>query len=241
MRANSGGSRWSNARTLVAASAGQVGYEAGIVLGAGGDLNHGDPHLGREELFVIGPLVGVSAAAAAVLDDEVHLLDPFGPDDRIVFPERRHRDVPLIHALVTVNHRAGAAVAVLLALVGNVTDGPGRRLAASGFFDNFGADMDGAVAIIDRTGPILGAVRIQLIAFDVVVGLAGLGVVGILLGVREGDVEQNELFGAADGCRCQKREQDQGENRGLDLSLALAALSVHGCVLNWSSEGLLRP
>ena len=47
---------------------------------------------------VVGAGVGVAAAAAVVLDDEVHFLDAFAPDDVVVLPELRHGDVLFIHA-----------------------------------------------------------------------------------------------------------------------------------------------
>src|SRR6185369_16548171 len=91
---------------------GKIRHEAGVVLRAGRHLDHGDAHLRREELLGVLAFVGVAAPAAAVLDDEVHLLDPFRPDDRIVLPERRHRDVRLVDALLLVRGSDRAAVPV---------------------------------------------------------------------------------------------------------------------------------
>src|SRR5262245_27937101 len=139
---------------------GQIRNEAEIIFCACGDLDHRNPHLGREELLVIGPLVGVAAAAAAVLDHQVHLLDAFRPDDRVVLPERLHRDVLFVNALFLVQVGARAAVAVLLALVGNVAERPRGRLAAGGLLDDLGADVHGPVAIIDWLPPALGAIGI---------------------------------------------------------------------------------
>ena len=173
----------------------QTRHQLGIVFCAGGDLDEGHADLGGEELFGVG--AGVGFGAGAVLDDEVHLLDAFAPDDVVVLPELRHGDVLFMHAGLLVSADADAAVAVVLALVGDVTDAPGGGLAAGGFLDDFEAHMHGAVAVVHGGGPVLRALGVEAVAFDVVVRRAGLGVVGVGLGVGEGDVEEHELLGAA--------------------------------------------
>src|SRR5439155_10712588 len=98
----------------------QVRDQGRVVGGPRRDLNHDDAHPRREELLRVGPLVGMSTAAAAVFDDQVHLLDPLRPDDGIVLPEGGHFHVLFIHALLAVDHGAGTAVAVLLTLVWDI-------------------------------------------------------------------------------------------------------------------------
>src|SRR5947207_14729062 len=49
-------------------------------------LDHRDAHFGREEVFRIRALVRMAAAPARVLDDQIHLLDAFGPHNGFVFP-----------------------------------------------------------------------------------------------------------------------------------------------------------
>src|SRR5262249_31927508 len=154
--------------------------------------------LGGEELFVVGALVGVALAAAVILDDEVHFLDAFAPDDVVVLPELRHGDVLLIHTGLLVNVGADAAVAMILAFVWYVADAPGGGLAAGGLFDDFEAHVHGAVAIVHRRGPVLRALGVEAVAFDVVVRWIRFGVIGVGLGVGEGDVEEHELLGAAE-------------------------------------------
>ena len=81
--------------------------EGGIAFAAGGNLNQRDADLGWKEFFMIGPLVGM--AAAAILDDQILPLDSFGPEDRIVLPKRGRRDIALIHTLISIKRRARAA------------------------------------------------------------------------------------------------------------------------------------
>ena len=57
---------------------GDMGHEIGIVLGAGGNLNHRDANPGREELLGIGSRVGF--VAVLILHHQIHLLDALGPD-----------------------------------------------------------------------------------------------------------------------------------------------------------------
>jgi hypothetical protein len=92
----------------------------------------------------------VAIATAIVFHDQMHFLAPFRPNDGIILPEGGHFHVLLIDALLVVDHGAGAAVAILLTLVGDVTLRPSGGLAACVFLDHVGADVDGAVAIIHR-------------------------------------------------------------------------------------------
>ena len=137
--------------------------------------------------------------SAAVLQDEVHFLDAFAPDEAVVLPELRHGDVFLIHAGLLVNVGADTAVAVVLAFVRNVADTPHGRLTAGGFLQNFEADMHGPIAVVHGDGPVFGALRVELVAFDVVVRRVRFGVIGVRFGERKGHVKEDELVGAADG------------------------------------------
>ena len=100
-----------------------------------------------------------------------------------------------VNAFFAIEVGAGAAVAVFLALIRDVADGPGGGLAAGRFVDDFGADVDGAVSVIDGRGPVFGAIGIEHVAFDVEMRFARLGVVGVFFGVSEGGVEEDELLG----------------------------------------------
>ena len=166
----------------------QIRHQLGVVFCAGGDLDEGHAELGGEELFGVG--AGVGFDSFAVLDDEVHLLDAFAPDDVVVLPELRHGDVLFMHARVLVSANADAAVAVVLPFVGDVTDAPGGGFAAGGFLEDFEAHTDGAVAVVHGGGPVLRALRVEAVAFDVVVRLAGLGVVGLNDLLEEGEEPQ---------------------------------------------------
>jgi hypothetical protein len=82
-----------------------------------------------------------------------------------------------------------------LAFVGDVAEGPGGGFGAGRFFEDFEADVDGAVAVIDGGEPVGGAGGVDEGAFDIEVGFGGGGVVGVGFGEGEGDVEEDELFG----------------------------------------------
>src|SRR5262249_32927112 len=132
---------------------GQVRDQFRVVLRPLGDLDHGDPHLGREELLRVGPLVDVARAPAVVLHHQVHLLDPLLPDDAVVLPEVGHLHVPLVHALLLVDLRARAAVPGLQPLVRDVAQRPGGRRAAVRLLDHLGPDVDRTVPVVDRRRP----------------------------------------------------------------------------------------
>src|SRR5438034_11630720 len=57
----------------------QVRHQGRIVRGTRRDLDHGDAHLGREELFRIGPFVSMATATAIILDHQMHFLDSLRP------------------------------------------------------------------------------------------------------------------------------------------------------------------
>jgi hypothetical protein len=147
----------------------------------------------------------MAVAAAVVLDNQMHLLDAILPDDVVVLPEGGHLHVLLVDPLLAVNVGAGASVAGLLALVRDVTQRPGGGRAALGFLDHLGADVNGAVPVIDRLHPVLGAIGVKRLAADIIVRLTGFGIVGVFLGEGEGFVEQHELLRVAtrtDQCQC---------------------------------------
>ena len=112
---------------------------------------------------MIGALVRVAASAAVVFDDQVHLFDAFVPEDLIVLPEFGHRCVGLVEAGLFVDGGVETAVAALLSFVRDVADAPRGRLAAGGLFEGFEPEMGGAVAVVQRGGPILGALRIEFV------------------------------------------------------------------------------
>ena len=177
----------------------EVRHQARVVGRSRRYLDHRDAHLRREEVFRISPLVRMPAAPAVVLDHQVHLLDPFGPHDRLVLPPRSHRHVLLVNPLLAVNHRTGAAVAVTLAAIGDVAQRPCRRLSARGLLDHLRAYVDRSIPIIHRRRPVARTVRVDQAAFHVVMRLTRCGVVRIRLRIGECDVEQDKLAGAADG------------------------------------------
>lgn len=150
-----------------------------------------------------------------VFDDKVHFLDALVPDDVVVLPEGGHVEVLLMHASCFINAAANAAVAVVLAFVWDVADAPSRRLITSGLFEDFEPHMYGAVAIIHRCGPVLGALGIYHVAPHIVVRLIGFRIEGVFLGEGERDIEQHELVGAGD--RCAKAEQEERKEQGAVL------------------------
>src|ERR1051326_3008940 len=114
----------------------------------------------------------MTAAAAVVLDDQIHLLDSFGPDDGAVLPKLGHRHVSLIHPLFAVNARSGTAVPITLAFIGDVAERPGGRRATRRFLEDLGADVDSPVAIIYRTRLVTRPIGIEHRTLDVIVRLA---------------------------------------------------------------------
>src|SRR5262249_5088874 len=131
------------------------------------------------ELLVIGALMGMALAPTVILDDQIHLLDSFRPDNRVILPERLHRHILLVHPFFAINDRSGAAVAVLLPLVRDVAQRPGRRFVPLWLLDDLGTDVDRSVPIVRRAGPVLGTIGVEHCAFDVIVRLARLGIVGV--------------------------------------------------------------
>jgi hypothetical protein len=86
--------------------------------------------------------------------------------------------------------------------------------------------MDRPVAVIDGRRPIARPVRVQLIALYVEVGFARLGVIGVLPGVGEGDVEEDELLRPAG-----RQDKGQGwckENPRAEESMGGNEKEVHG-------------
>src|SRR4051812_19595620 len=98
--------------------------------------------------------MGVAVSTASILNDEIHLFDSFRPDDRVILPEGFHRHVFLIYSLFAIKIGAGATVAVALSFVWDVANGPCGGLTACRLFDDFRTNVNGAVAVIDRSGPI---------------------------------------------------------------------------------------
>src|SRR5437588_2102987 len=111
----------------------------------------------------------MSTATTIVLHDEMHFLDSFRPDNGIVLPEGGHFHVLLVHAFFTVDHGAGAAVAILLTLVRDIAQRPGGWLAARRLLDDLRADVDGTVAVIHRMRPVLGTFGVEHLPAHVVV------------------------------------------------------------------------
>src|SRR6185295_13841928 len=100
--------------------------------------------------------MGVAVSPASVLDYQIHLLDAFGPDDGVVFPKRFHRDVLFVNSLFAIQISARAPIPIPLAAVRNITKAPSGGFATRRFLDDLRADVDSPVAIVHRSGPILG-------------------------------------------------------------------------------------
>ena len=66
-----------------------------------------------KNFFGVG--AGVGFVIRAVLDDEVHLLDAFSPDDVVVLPNLGHGDVLFVNADFLVGADGEAVGAVVLA------------------------------------------------------------------------------------------------------------------------------
>ena len=160
--------------------------------------------------------MGVPLTAAVVLDHQVHLLDPLFPDDRPVFPELGHRHVALINPRLAVNAGAHAAIAIALTLVGNIADRPSRRCCTRWLVKHLQPNMGCAVAIIDRRGPILGAVLVDQIPLHIKMRLARLRVIGIGLCVSKGGVKQYKLIAQCSAGMDHEKSEHQG---GLDSAI----------------------
>src|SRR5579862_220457 len=138
---------------------GDVRNEIRIILRACWNLNHCDANSGRKELIRIRARVGL--VAVLILHHEVHLLDALAPDNGVVLPERFHRHVFVVDALLFVGIGSGASVAVSLPVIRYITKAPLRWLAACGPVQNLRADMYGAISIVDWAGPIHWPLRID--------------------------------------------------------------------------------
>src|SRR5262249_53901524 len=147
---------WSLPRTCVPLL--QIRYQIRIILRASGDLDHRNPHLSGKEVLRVGTLVRVATPAAVVLDHQVHLLDAFLPHDVLVLPPGGHGYVLLVDPFLAIEDRAGAAVAVALAVIWNVAESPCGWLTALGLFNDFGADVDRPISIVHGRCPVARAI-----------------------------------------------------------------------------------
>lgn len=164
----------------------------GIVARSFCHLHHRDPDPGGEKFLQIRLEVGVSfSPGVGPFDHQRHLLDSFRPDDGIVLPEFIHLHVFLIDSLRGVGGRVGAAVVVVTPPVGDVAEAPCRGRFPFRFLDDFDADVNRSVSIVDRRGPVCRRIFAQLIAFDEEVGFRGNRV---FLFEGEGSVEQYKLI-----------------------------------------------
>ena len=89
----------------------QIRHQLWVVFRAGGVLDEGHADLRREELLGVG--AGVCFGAGAVLDDEVHFLNAFAPDDVVALAELGHGDVLFMHGGFLVSADADAAVVLV--------------------------------------------------------------------------------------------------------------------------------
>ena len=171
----------------------QIGDQVGIIFCADGHLHHRDAHAGWKELLMIGTFVCVALSTTPILDHQVHLPDTLRPDDGFVFPERGHGYVFFVDAFFVIQGGVGATIAIALPLVGDVAEAPGGGGVAIGLLQYFYADVYGAIPIIYGRGPVFRDVGIQLVAFDIVMGLTGRGVIRIFFGVSKLNVEEYKL------------------------------------------------
>lgn len=102
-----------------------------VILGAGGDLDDCHADLGREEFLVVCPLVRVSGSAAVVFNDEILLLDTFGPNNGVILPKALHRNIFFEDTSFTIDVGTQTAIAVFMAFIRDVTNAPRRWFAAN--------------------------------------------------------------------------------------------------------------
>ena len=204
--------------------------DAGVVLGAGGDLHHRDAYAGgRGEVFEVGIVGDVPGAAVVDGVDQVHLLDALAPVELVVLPPVGHLRLAIEDAGRLVIGRVGAAVA---AAVGNVAKRPTDLLIAGGLLEHLGAHVQRAVAVVDRREPVLRPHLVQEVSLvDVEVTLAGLGIRRVFPGVVKRGVNQHELLCACRPRKAQERRRAQQTSR--------YTLAIHDKLMEAARAGLL--
>jgi hypothetical protein len=69
--------------------------------------------------------------------------------------------------------------------------------------------MNIPIAEEHRTRPIVRARRVEFISFNIIMGLAGCGMISVILGKGKGNVKENELGAKRWTCVFQEQNQSQ--------------------------------